>query len=222
MRNPRHCRHHGINLGTESAFDGENGANHCDKETTKYWKKCHRKNPSLPSSRCAASPAGRHNYDSCARWALHSPSLSLSIHSASFFPFFPIAFPTFPLENGRTDAERAEKAKAEMAGGENRNYRPRGGRKQRPSRSAARWAWGRNRLKKGTQMIVQKMVPYSSEVFSFTPPCRCKTASVTPCQLMKEQIRFTLASPDGGKEIWFTKMEGRRERGRQPRLTVVS
>ena len=80
--------------------------------------------------------------------------LPLALHQLSlFFPFFPIAFPTFPLENGRTDAERAEKAKAEMAGGENRNYRPRGGRKQRPSRSAARWAWGRNRLKKVTQMI---------------------------------------------------------------------
>ena len=79
--------------------------------------------------------------------------LALPPSTQPLFPFFPIAFPTFPLENGRTDAERAEKAKAEMAGGENRNYRPRGGRKQWPSRGAARWAWSRNRLKKVTPMM---------------------------------------------------------------------
>ena len=87
-----------------------------------------------------------------------------------FFHFSQSLFPHFLWRtDGWTDAERAEKAKAEMAGGENRNYRPRGGRKQRPSKSAARRAWSRNRLKKVTQMIVQQMVLYSSEVFTFTP-----------------------------------------------------
>ena len=62
-------------------------------------------------------------------------------------------------------------------------------------------------------VFTKAMIPNNSEVFSFTPRCRCKTASVTPCQLMKEQIRFTLASTAAVKRSGLPKWKDGERKG---------